>query len=272
MSDIGSASPNDKVILSGGTFNTIARTVRQLAQQTGGGAAPGDARRQAGVVLVKNTTGGDVPRFAVLGIDGVLCEPTTDDDDPQTQTFKNQTPLVGVTPTAASHKGKFLVTLAPAEDGAIVPAVASGVVVCKVLSASNNLKFADVTDGDATKLTAVTSASAAILWLQSGYSYEIRWAVVRLGNAAPELFPVKVYLDGGSAGNRTTACSYTYTVKLLDGVTVLGTQKTPARQRIGYKQVVAQNGYGTAFYDATGALVLWDANETPAMNAWCATQ
>ena len=51
----------------------------------------------------------------------------------------------------------------------------------------------------------------------------------------PGLFPVNLTEDGGSAGNKTTQCSFTYTVKTTDDSTTLGTtlspRSAPARSR-----------------------------------------
>lgn len=41
------------------------------------------------------------------------------------------------------------------------------------------------------------------------------------------IIPVQLTTDGGSNGNKTTAASYTYTVKDITGVTTLGTLKSP---------------------------------------------
>jgi len=78
----------------------------------------------------------------------------------------------------------------------------------------------------------------------------------------PHTFGVKVTKDGGSAGNKTTQCSFTYTVKDLAGNT-LATAKSPSRPRPlkGAMDPPADNSYGLAFYDGS-TLVLWDAGET----------
>lgn len=78
------------------------------------------------------------------------------------------------------------------------------------------------------------------------------------------LFAVKVTQTGGSAGDATTQCSFTYTVKTLDGTTI-GTGMTPQKKRasVGAYEAPAANSYGTAFYDEDGDLVLFDPNEVP---------
>lgn len=74
------------------------------------------------------------------------------------------------------------------------------------------------------------------------------------------LFPVTVTQTGGSNGSKTSAASYTYTVKTLDGTTI-GTSVALAKTR-PYGLVTAGSTYGLAFYDGT-TLKLWDAGEYP---------
>lgn len=77
------------------------------------------------------------------------------------------------------------------------------------------------------------------------------------------LFVVKVEKDGGTNGSATTAASYTYTVRSLDGET-LGTAVPVALPRpngmVTYQG--GSDGYGLAFYDGE-TLKLLDAGEVP---------
>jgi hypothetical protein len=93
--------------------------------------------------------------------------------------------------------------------------------------------------------------------------------VARVG----ELFAVQVTNDGGSAGDSTTTCSYTYTVQDLSGTTTLGSSIAPKKWRHSSAQrkmqAPASGSIGLAYYDASGTLCLYDANEVPAV-ATCA--
>lgn len=79
------------------------------------------------------------------------------------------------------------------------------------------------------------------------------------------LFPVRVTQDGGSAGNSTTTCSFTYTVKDIRNNT-LGTGMAPAFSPARVIQCACtkapDDSYGTAFYDKTGAVALGFVQET----------
>lgn len=78
--------------------------------------------------------------------------------------------------------------------------------------------------------------------------------------SATSLFLVKVTKDGGSNGNKTTAATWTYTVKNLAGSTI-GTTVALTRPRpYGTATYQAADSYGIAFYDGA-TLKLWDAGE-----------
>lgn len=77
------------------------------------------------------------------------------------------------------------------------------------------------------------------------------------------LFPVIVAEDGAGAadaGDATTACTYTYTVKDLDGTTI-AEEKTPVANRAAAGKMVAATS-GTAYYD-NGVLILYWVDEVP---------
>ncbi len=81
-----------------------------------------------------------------------------------------------------------------------------------------------------------------------------------------QLFAVKVTISGGSAGSASSSCTYVYTVTTLSG-RQLGTNLTPQRRRfanVAYTSTPA-NSIGAAYFDETGAIKLYDANELPAV-------
>ncbi len=91
-------------------------------------------------------------------------------------------------------------------------------------------------------------------------------AIVLIQAAAAQIFAVSVTRDGGSDGSQTTAASWTYTVKTVDGSVVLGTGVAAARPRPN-GSMIAGGGFGLAFFDSAGTLRLWDAGEVPATTA-----
>lgn len=64
------------------------------------------------------------------------------------------------------------------------------------------------------------------------------------------VFPVKVTMDGGSAGSASTTCSFTYHVEALDG-SDLADHISPSTGRVANTMYVAATGYGSACFADT---------------------
>jgi hypothetical protein len=87
------------------------------------------------------------------------------------------------------------------------------------------------------------------------------------------VFAVYTVNDGGVAGDTSTTCTFTYTVYDLDKETILdknadgeqATLMTPEKSRLVKVKYTTPSSYnlGLAFYDFSGDLILWDANELP---------
>jgi hypothetical protein len=155
--------------------------------------------RDRGLVLVKNASGYDCGRFAVLGIDGIAAV-----SDPATSAiaFQNEHVISGKTP-ASSHAGKFVVLAEAVRSGAVGWGVASGVVPCKVDLTYSGQPYADVAAGDRGKLAAGEGGAAQVLW-HAGTAGE-QWAVVRLG--APTYPKLVGKLDGDLAAGSSATMS-----------------------------------------------------------------
>ena len=74
------------------------------------------------------------------------------------------------------------------------------------------------------------------------------------------LFPVYVTQSGGSAGNSTTQCTFTYNVFIDSAKTIqIGTTVALQKSRLVNCTMTAGT-LGVAYYEA-GTLKLWDVNE-----------
>ena len=96
----------DALVIPAQTFNTFIDAARDFrARQQERAQTAQQTFRSSGIILVKNASGYDQDRFAVLGIDGPIITPTDNEDE-----FKNKVAFNGVTPTEAGHTGncKFL--------------------------------------------------------------------------------------------------------------------------------------------------------------------
>ena len=101
-----------------------------------------------------------------------------------------------------------------------------------------------------------------IVWLRRGVlDSSDNQNYVFEGSNLGTMFAVDLTQTGGSAGDKSTQASWTYTAKSLSGET-LGTGLTPKRQRPTVGKMQSGNGtVGLGYYDASGNFQLYDANE-----------
>lgn len=132
--------------------------------------------RSVTLALVRNDSGANQPRFAVLGLNGPIISTTANLTE-----WKERLTFKGILPTAVTHSGKFCVLLEPLANGRIGTAAVGGVVPVRITGTAGTT-WVDVATG-VTTLAAGTSGSAQVLDQESGSG--TRWAVVRLlGKAA----------------------------------------------------------------------------------------
>ena len=135
-------------------------------------------------VRCRNSTSGDVARWGVLQITGVLETPTgatggaTGSMDAGTMSFLAYPGIVGVTPTDTAG-ARYVVATQPIKAGEIGMAAIDGVVQVKldVQSASDN--FATVKSGSVEQMKTASSGDASVLWKESGTG--VKWGLVRIG-------------------------------------------------------------------------------------------
>ena len=161
-------------------YQEAADYVRNL--KAGGGALPGvTSAFQPAVVQIKNTTGSDLPRFSVLGIDTPIFTPTEN-----LEAFRSRPAFKGVVPTVADHTRKFVVTLRPLPDDALGPAVLVGACPVMLKMTSETDAFATIDNGETRHLIS-GSEGAPILWADSEVNEDVsgrRWGLVNLISAS----------------------------------------------------------------------------------------
>ena len=128
-----------------------------------------------GLVRIKNTTGVDLTRFSVLGIDGPLFSP-----DDNLEEYQNRLAFVGVTPTT-DHLEKFAIIQEPLAADAIGLAMVTGVTVAQVNVTSEGHGYANLVDGESGYLE--SAAGGAVVILSKGSGTETVWAHVLLGSS-----------------------------------------------------------------------------------------
>ena len=173
---------------------------RQLNQ----GRTPQPAHRVSGVVLLKNASGADQDRFAVLGIDAPIILPGDSESGGHEEEFKRQVALSCVVPVVPTHTGRFVILAEPLADGAIGRAYVVGVCVVR-LRVSHNLNTgmqADVVDNDSTVLELNAGGGAQVIWREEVTTSPGEcWAIVRLGSATRDGYWASIYGSADQSGN-----------------------------------------------------------------------
>lgn len=163
--------------LSARAYNAMLDAAQGLKNKRHDILQPGAEQfRQADIVFVRNDTGYDQSRFAVLGINGVIFTP-----DDNLREFQTRVAFTGVAPDG-SHRGKFLVLLDPLKDGKIGRAWASGVCPAQIELVDPSHRYCDVIDGDTSKLRSCGTGTASILYPGSAGGSGDEWGVIRFGN------------------------------------------------------------------------------------------
>ena len=82
MSDhLKKVKTGDSLVIPAQTFNTFIDAARDFrARQQGRAQTAQPGFRSSGIILVKNASGADQNRFAILGIDSPIITPTDNED------------------------------------------------------------------------------------------------------------------------------------------------------------------------------------------------
>lgn len=169
MDDFRKVRPGTPLRITARAWNRIVDSVSSKPGFVGEQAAFGIAPN---VVLIKNVSGHSVPRFGVLGIDGVAIQPFSGANPSQQQKdrtaqFLSSPVLTGITPFSGTHSDRFVVLMEPLEDDAIGVGAVSGVFPCKVNITSTNHRFATVKNDDRTQLASASCGVIQLLWAES---------------------------------------------------------------------------------------------------------
>jgi hypothetical protein len=234
-----------------------------------GNLAPDLQERSAGddlsVILVKNTSGGALPRYAVVGLDEPIIDPAGGDE--ALATFQGHPGLCVVVPVDPDHVGRFAVLLEPVGDRGLGTAAVAGVVPVRLDVQDAGDGWAEVADGIIASLKTGPAGSAQILWKQAGTGP--LWGMVRLGanggRQAGALFPVDLAQVGGADGSDTAPATWTYDVAdSITGVSLASAvdpTSAPHRHRRPSAGSMLVADVGIAYRTKAGALVLASINE-----------
>jgi hypothetical protein len=179
--------PGEPVVLQAATWNAMIDAAEAAKRPGRQGPPPVGSTLDGFVVLVVNSTGTDLDRFAVLGLDGSAVDPADSPDG-----FAERPALEGVVPTADHVGGRFVVLLEPVEDGSVGRAAAGGVTVLKVNVSDAAHEFATAEAGTSDALISAASGPVQLLFKEAGTGAG-KWAVGRFGGAGTIPAPTARY-------------------------------------------------------------------------------
>ena len=167
--------PGQRLEITAEAFNAFLDAARAVREHKVFGTEASQFFRQSGIVKVRNASGADRGRFAVLGVTEPIILPPDNLDE-----FKRQVTFEGTVPVKNVHQGKFAVLLEPIATGKIGLAVIAGVTPARLQVDPEQLyDCAEIIDGGTQALRNQPHGSARVLWVEGAGSTE-RWAVVRL--------------------------------------------------------------------------------------------
>lgn len=181
MSDLRPVSPGQPLEISAGDYNAMLDTARAFKRRTLNQQTEIGLPLAAGVVMVKNSSGGNRDVLEILAINAPLILPTDSLDR-----WRSAVTFDGVAP-GATHSGRYVVLQEPIAAGAVGRAMVIGVtpVILNVIADSD--RFAEVDSGTYATLKTGTTGSARILWKESGTG--TKRGVVMLTGETPAVPP-----------------------------------------------------------------------------------
>jgi hypothetical protein len=131
------------------------------------------AGRTAGIVTVRNDSGADQDRFAVLGINAPLILPAEN-----SAAFQERVALSLVPPDAEQHADRLCILQEPIAVGALGRGLILGVTPVRLQVTSEDDRAATATTDEPSVLTTGSDGGARILWKEPGTGQ--KWGLVQI--------------------------------------------------------------------------------------------
>ncbi len=190
-------------------FVDAAHLTRRIDADTGAGPTRPGAKEH--LVLVRNDSGSDLPRFGILGINGPIIAPGIEGN---TDEFSRRAALIGAAITTTDeYVGRFVVAREPIATGKIGWAVIRGVTPATVNVVDEEHSHAD-TFPDEQILRSGFTGAARILWKEPGTGE--RFALIEMGPADRDRVAAKLGTTTLIEG-RTFGWLYQWEEVRLDG-------------------------------------------------------
>jgi hypothetical protein len=206
--------PGDKLRIAAEQINWINR---QMAADTSFGGGPlAGVEPGKNVILARNNTGGDVPRWGVMAIGGVEIDPTA--GDTQRRSFEEQPCITGTMPSATTGAA-FCIAVEPIKAGKIGRVAVAGVVQAKITVGSGVTGDRARPHASRDTLELAANGPARVLWRPSGSGTV--WGLVRIGDGGD---PIRIGKVGADWAFGTCA-----TVTLWEGAASSGASCAPTQ-------------------------------------------
>lgn len=260
MSDFKHVNRGEEISIKASVWNAVLDAAQGFKQQSRGRTPISRSQPyNSAVLLIRNDHDEAVERGRALGISGVVVTPADNEDE-----FRNHPVLTGE-PITDGHPD-IVVCLDSIQPNEIGRCVIEGLAVAVVEIVDSNHRYAYLPNGSIVLETA-PAGPVEIVWMPDATGEHP--ALVRIGKRSDRPFVVRVAQDGGEDGNNTTAATWTYTVKTLDGDTIAEEVEVIRPRPIGSMEAQA-DGFGLAVWveeDGEWSLKLWDAGENEAVIA-----
>ncbi len=229
---------------------------------------PRDAGSDRTIILVRNESEDDVPRFGVLGIDSPISDP-----EENAAEFAARVSIRGEEP-AGSHFRRFVIPIESIASGSVGRAMIAGVGLARVMvpSGASQPDAVDVTPGDVDHLSIAPGGAARVLWIEPGDD-GVKLAIVALGLSPTATFPVLLAEAGGSGGDAETGPTWVYdVVDPASGITIddaVDPTAAPHHWKRPTVGAMTAATFGYAHRGTDGVLVLGWINETFVQQVAC---
>lgn len=171
--------PGERLAIPAEAFNTFVDAAIDFKNRQRAIQSQAEPRWPTSTILrIENASGEDRARFDLLGVAAPIIRP-----DENLGAFQAEPALCGATPRTQCHVGRFAILLEPVSSGRIGRCVVAGVTVARVDVSDESHRTAEIADRRSDALISrAGDGSATILWKEPGTG--VRWAIVRLGDAA----------------------------------------------------------------------------------------
>jgi hypothetical protein len=208
--------PGQRFSFTARLYNDLVEIVSQWRQGKFGNRR--DNGQRSPVLRIRNDSGGDLDRFAILGIDGVVFAESDNSNE-----FKGNPTLKGTTPVIATHAGKFAVLMEPCKNGKFARCMVSGHAVVQVDMIDADDNWCDVKASNA-ELSSYGAGSAQILHKPSGTG--VKWCVVNLAQSYGPATEYRGLINDAGGFATTDATTAMDGLEAVDGVPVETTLAT----------------------------------------------